>query len=325
MHVELFHPAVRCRMFFLVFFLWGAAVGPTAFAQGAAPSGSRFTDATSSGSRFTSPALSTMRFTIDVTGGYQRLDLHWSIAGNSAGTSPNVYSELKWKGVASVSAGLDISWKAWKDWVVVGAGSRSFTVSGRVSDKDYGADDRRDVIYDQSFVANKGYAYTLLFGLGYQWRVGSRLRLVPVAGYSLSGQRLSITDGGLLDSYYKTRWEGFAGRLSGEWQPGAWALLFGGAYHQINYRAEGDWNLIQNFRHPVSFRHRADGYGLEGQLGIKYTLGRVALLLMGSYAGWSTGKGVDELYLASGQSGQTQLNEVVLSELGIRAGIRIGL
>jgi len=323
MHVELFHPAVRCRMFFLIFSLWGVVCGTAAFAQEAAG--------------FPGPAPSTTRFTIDATGGHQRRNLYWSIAGNGAGTSPNVYSELKWKGVGSISTGLDISWKAWKDWVVVGAGSRSFTVSGRVSDKDYGADDRRDVIYDQSFAANKGYAYTLFFGLGYQWRVGSGLRLVPVAGYGLSGQRLSITDGGLLDSYYKTRWEGFAARLSGDWQlsgrplpfgggqpHGGWALLFRAAYHQVNYRAEGDWNLIQNFSHPVSFRHRGDGYGLEGQLGIKYTLGRVALLLMGDYAGWSTGKGVDELYLASGQTSQTQLNEVVLSELGVSTGVRIG-
>ena len=265
------------------------------------------------------------RFTVDATGGYRRQDLRWSIAGNSAGTSPSVYSELKWKGVGSVSTGLDISWKAGKNWVVVGEGSRSFTVSGRVSDKDYGADDRRDVLYDQSFVSNKGYAYAVFFGPGYRWRVGGRLCLTPVIGYGFSGQRLSITDGGLLDSYYKTRWNGFAGRLSGDWQLGAgWGLLFRAAYHQVNYRAEGDWNLIQNFRHPVSFRHRGDGYGLEGQLGVSRSLGGAVLFLKGGYAGWSTGKGVDELYLASGQTSQTRLNEVVLSELGIGAGVRLG-
>jgi hypothetical protein len=57
---------------------------------------------------------------------------------------------------------------------------------------------------------------------------------------------------------------------------------------------------------------------------VKYGLGRVTLLLVGDYAGWATGKGVDELYLASGQKGQTQLNEVVLHEAGVSAGVRIG-
>lgn len=99
---------------------------------------------------------------------------------------------------------------------------------------------------------------------------------------------------------------------------------FLGGYRQVNYRAEGDWNLIQTFSHPMSFRRRAEGYGLEGRLGIKYGLGRVVLLLVGDYAGWTTGKGVDELYLVSGQTSQTQLNEVVLHELGVKAGVRLG-
>jgi len=263
--------------------------------------------------------------TVAVTGGYRRQDLRWSIAGNSAGTSPNVYSELKWKGVGEVAAGLDVSWKVWKDWVVVAGGGRATTVRGRVTDRDYGADDRRDMIYDQTFSASKGYAYTLFFGLGYAWRVGPRLVLTPVAGYGLSGQRFSVTDGSLLDSYYRTWWDGFGGRLSGELGLGhRWVVVFLAGYRQVNYRGEGDWNLIQSFRHPVSFRHRGDGYGLEGQLGVRYSLGRVVLFVMGDYAGWTTGKGVDELYLASGQTSQTQLNEVVLHESGVSAGVRIG-
>jgi len=265
------------------------------------------------------------RLAVDLVGGYQRQDLRWSIAGNSLGTSPNIYSELRWKGVGGVSTGLDISWKAWKNWVVVVGGSRAWTVGGRVSDKDYGADDRRDVLYDQSFNANKGYAYALFFGLGYELRVGSCLLLTPAAGYGVSGQRLSITDESLLNSYYRTWWKGLVFRLRGEWTLGPrWGVVFSGGYRQVNYRAEGDWNLIQTFSHPVSFRHRADGYGLEGRLGVKYKLGRAGIFLTGHYAGWTTGKGVDELYLVSGQTSQTQLNEVVLHELGVTAGVRFG-
>ncbi|MBS1605138.1 MAG: hypothetical protein JST42_20915 [Bacteroidetes bacterium] len=296
MHVELIHPAVRCRMFFLLVLFGSTAVMGQVGGV-----------------------------TVAVTGGYQRQDLRWSIAGNSSGTSPNVYSELKWKGVGMVEEGLDVSWKVWKDWVIVAGGSRASTVGGRVTDMDYGADDRRDVIYDQAFSANKGYAYTLFFGLGYAWRVGPRLVLTPVAGYGLSGQRFSITDGGLLDSYYRTWWNGFGGRFRGEWKIDArWVILFLAGYRQVNYRAEGDWNLIQNFSHPVSFRHRADGYGLEGRLGARYGLGRVVLFVVGDCAGWTTGKGVDDLYLASGRTSQTRLNEVALYESGVSAGVRIG-
>lgn len=322
--------------FLLLLFAGSAAFGSTAFGQGGtdlaaqgagdlAGRGAGDSTGQRAGDSMGQGVGDSPRLTVEVTGGYQRQDLRWSIAGNSSGTSPNVYSELKWKGVGSVSTGLDITWRAWKNWVAVVSASRASTVAGRVSDKDYGADDRRDVLYDQSFDANKGYAYTLFFGLGYAWRVGPRLRLTPAAGYGLSGQRLSITDENLLDSYYRTRWKGFTSRLSGEWRLGQrWGMLFGGAWHQVSYRSEGDWNLIQTFSHPVSFRHWADGYGLEGEFGVKYGLGRVAILLMGDYAGWATGKGVDELYLASGQTSQTQLNEVVLHELVVKAGVRIG-
>ncbi len=203
-----------------------------------------------------------------------------------------------------------------------------FTSSGTVSDTDYGADNRIDPVYARSFESHKGYAYANFLGGGYRFLLGSRLQLTPVAGYEWSGQRLSIEDAAeFLNSYYRSWWKGLVVRAMGELKlSGKWGLLFSGAYHQANYRADADWNLIQAFNHPVSFSHRADGYGVDGRLGVKYAMGRhVAVMLSGDYFNWRTGKGVDELYLTSGQTSQTQLNAVVMTGFGVNVGVRLNL
>jgi hypothetical protein len=295
--IQRFHPAVHCRMLFLLgLLLQGASV----FGQD--------------------------RLQVQVSGGYTREDLNWSIAGNSAGQNPNIYSELKWRAVGGISTGAALSWQLWRRLVVFAEGSRVFTLSGTASDRDYGGDNRTNPVYGQSFESHSGYAYTSFLGAGYRLWEGGRLELTPAVGYGFSGQRLSIQGDGGLNSWYKTGWKGAVVRVSGVLKiDGRWGLLFGGAYHQVNYRADADWNLIRTFSHPVSFRHWADGYGLDGELGIKYATGRhVAVVLAGDYFTGRTGKGIDELYLASGQTSQTQLNGVVLTGIGIKAGLRVG-
>src|ERR1700761_1798436 len=106
-------------------------------------------------------------FCVTAMTGYQRFGLRWSIAGNSAGQDPNVYSELKWKGVGSVSSSLDVVWRAPRRWVVFASGTRVSTVSGRVSDTDYGADNRMDPVYGQHFNGGHGNAYGVGGGIGY--------------------------------------------------------------------------------------------------------------------------------------------------------------
>jgi hypothetical protein len=294
--MHLLHPAACCRMFF-IFLVMGSVA-----------------------------ARGQDRVQVQAFGGYQRENLRWSIAGNSSGRNPNVYSELKWHAVGGPSTGAALSWEVWRRLVLLAEGSRMFTSSGRVSDTDYGGDDRTDPVYARSFDSHKGYAYANFLGLGYRFVVVPRLQLTPAIGYEWSGQRLSIEDAAeLLNSHYRTWWKGLVVQGAGELRlDGKWGLLFAGAYHQANYRADADWNLIQAFSHPVSFSHRADGYGLEGRLGVKYIVGwLVGVVGAGDYFNRRTGKGVDELYLASGQTSQTQLNEVVMEGFRVNVGVRL--
>ena len=82
-------------------------------------------------------------------------------------------------------------------------------------------------------------------------------------------------------------------------------------YSQVRYRASADWNLIREFSHPESFRHTADGYGITAQTSLLYRASDIhAIGIKGSYSRWQTGRGIDELYPATGGPEQTQLNEV---------------
>ena len=256
------------------------------------------------------------RLNVRVSTGYQQENLHWSIAGNSAGQGPNVYSELKWRHVSGPLAEIALEGNPWKRWCFFIDGSRVFTRSGKVSDTDYGADNRADVVYREEFDSHEGYSYSLLAGVGYRLLSGPSLRLTPYFGYGLSGESFSILDPGgvyaFLNSHYTTTWKGplvkvdAAGRLAGRWD---WEANI--VYHQVNYEAKADWNLISTFSHPVSFRHEADGYGVDAGAGLRYRAGRYLTLRAGAgYFNWQTGKGIDALYLSSGGTDQTQLNGV---------------
>jgi hypothetical protein len=147
----------------------------------------------------------------------------------------------------------------------------------------------------------------------------------------VSGQRLTIRDpGGLFDflnSYYRTNWYGPLMRASVHWRAGGrWSLTGVMTYHQLFYRADADWNLISDFSHPVSFRQRADGFGIVGELAVQYRVRpRMDVFFAARGFEWETGRGIDELYHPDAASQQTQLNEVIARGFGLGGGVRVRL
>jgi hypothetical protein len=268
---------------------------------------------------------------VKVSAGYERQDFRWSIAGNSAGQDPNVYSELKWRGVGGPSGTVDLLWKVDRRWRVFASGSRVFTRSGTMTDTDYGLDNRYDPIYHQQFNAGTGHSEAASLGVGYSLLNGGRFRLTPYIGYGIDAQYFPIVDPGgpfaQLNSSYSTKWLGPWVKADASWRwCGRLEVVAAAAYHQVDYRARADWNLIPSFAHPVSFRHTADGYGIELSAGLRYKVSReVALELGGGYFDWQTGTGIDQLYLSTGSSDQTQLNGVAREGWQGKLGIRVGL
>jgi hypothetical protein len=267
---------------------------------------------------------------VRVSAGYERQDFRWSIAGNSAGQDPNVYSELKWHGVGGPSGKVDLQWKPWRRWRIFASGSRVFNRAGSFTDTDYGLDNRYDPIYHQQFDAGTGYREAASAGIGYLLGSG-RWRLTPFIGYGIDVQYFPIVDPGgpfdELNSSYSAKWLGPLLRVEAAWQlSGRWQVVADATYRQVKYHATADWNLIQAFAQPVSFRHMADGYGVEAGAGLRYTVGRrIAIELRGGYFNWQTGTGIDQLYLSAGGSDETQLNGVVREGWKATLGVEVGV
>jgi hypothetical protein len=253
---------------------------------------------------------------LSVAGGYRQSALRWSIAGNANGQNPNILSELRWKSVGGAVTGMHIQFGFFDHWQLEGEYERMFFSSGKVYDTDYGGNDRTNIAYAAQFHAGKGGADRWLAGLANQIPVTNEFSITPSAGYGIFHQSLYIAGYTAtfndLNSTYKTKWTGPYGQVL--CSIGLKKKLCMNAllrYSQVRYRASANWNLIQEFSHPESFRHTANGYGINAQASLLYRASCIhAIGITGSYSRWQTGRGIDELYLATGGSEQTQLNEV---------------
>lgn len=261
-------------------------------------------------------AQSIRKLQLSLLTGYEQQDLTWSIAGNAAGQSPNVLSELQFKNIGGQSITGALQWNVWNRIIFTADYSRVFIKTGTVADNDYSADNRTQPVYGAVFNSDKGYTQAWSFGAGYHLFNNNTFSLIPSAGYIISRQSLFLLDrtGNFpdLNSTYETNWKGPYVKANAILRLiNKLKLNVNLGYNQVNYNAKADWNLIQNFQHPVSYRHTAKGFGVDANAGLAYDItSNIAVNLGGGYFTWQTGKGIDELFLNSGGSDKTQLNKV---------------
>lgn len=266
---------------------------------------------------------------ISVSTSRQREDFHWSIAGNSNGQNPNVLSELKWKNVSGQEYSTNIQWNMWRRFSLFASYARENIKSGSVNDMDYNGDNRTDPIYTGNFSDNKGYTDSWLAGVGFVIFNNNLFSLVPYLGYGNSSQYLYLVDqtGQFpgLNSSYEAHWNGPFIKLRSSVK--VWHSLKLAAditYNQVNYNAQGDWNLINEFQHPVSYRHVAQGYGLSANARLIYNItGNIAAHVGYSYFNWETGNGNDQLYLSSGAIDKTRFNGVFRYGFQVAGGVTL--
>lgn len=259
--------------------------------------------------------------------GFQKQDFRWSISGNSRGESPNVYSELRWKHISGPSAGASLKWNIWKNFVFSASFQRTTISSGKVNDQDYAGDNRTGVIYNETFDSDKGNTAHYSGELGFVVFKNSRWKITPYAGYIGNHQNLYLLDHSGrfndLNSTYSARWKGVFIRIYTELKINEQLMINPVVqYNQLSYNARGNWNLIQAFQHPISYRHDANGYGIETALNAVYQISDdIAAFAGGSYFNWQTGNGNDILYLNSGEVRKTQLNGVFSEGFQVKGGL----
>ncbi len=255
--------------------------------------------------------------------GYRVDDLDWNIAGDISGENPNVLSELTWSDVEIYQMKFGNVTTLPRILYFRGSLAYGWIFDGENQDSDFDGDDRTLEWSRSSNRGDNGNVFDASLGIGYPFIFGKgKFRLSPLLGYSYHEQHLTITEGYQtipplgpfpdLDSTYETAWDGPWLGLDVVFQLNK-KHLFNAEfeYHWANYYAVADWNLRDDYAHPKSFEHEADGTGIVVAAGWTYLFhGGWGLNLTIDYQSWSTDHGVDRVFIASGSTAETRLNEV---------------
>lgn len=274
---------------------------------------------------------------ISLDAGFRRDSLDWNIADYD--NSPNVLSELTWRDlnifqVKGEMAGANVEhiyFRATFDY--------GWVLSGENQDSDYDGDNRT-LEFSRSINGVDGSSvWDLSLGFGQEFSFGNKgqHRFIPQAGLSYNSQNLRMSNGhqvipgpgpipGLRSSYDAT-WAGLwlgADTLLDLRESGNLRLRL--EYHwKAWYSANANWNLRDEFAHPVSFEHEAVGEGLLLGLAWRGAPIRKRWVLGAdlTYQIWTTDSGTDRVYWSDCYCySETPLNEVNWSSLALSVSLR---
>ncbi|BBO68779.1 hypothetical protein DSCA_27090 [Desulfosarcina alkanivorans] len=283
---------------------------------------------------------------VDLTAGYRADKLSWHIAGNRQGTHPNVRSELSWTDIEIYQLKL-ASRTVLKEHVYLrGHVNIGTVVSGDNRDSDYGGDNRTQEFSRSLNGVDGNDVWDASLGVGARFSFFDATMMVcPMLGYAISEQDLNIVDGyqaittppattpigpiAGLDSRYETRWKGpwlgvdlFFSIPCTEGPFSGIGVIFTGEYHWVDFDADANWNLREDFDHPVSFSHDADGRGLMAGARILFeTRTRWGINLGMNVQEMTTDAGRDRIFFADGSVADTRLNEVRWRSFTFEAGV----
>jgi len=270
------------------------------------------------------------RFALSIGAGFQHDDFRWSIAGNSQGQDPNIYSELIYKSLQGPAIHTQLRWHISRAIALQGAFSTTNTTRGTATDTDYLHDNRTTPTYQGYFDSDEGHTRQWQVQAGYSFLRRSVCRLTVWAGYSIYNQQVYLLDNDgssdpNLHSSYDTRWRGPLATLESRFtfSPHFFTTL-SATYHQTDYRSQANWNVIESFNHPLSFEQTAKGYRAAFSIAPQIACSsHLVIFLNGTYTAADMGTGVDKLYLKSGDIPQTQFNGAKGTAFRAVAGITV--
>ena len=260
---------------------------------------------------------------ISLTAVQQHDDFKWSIAGDLNGENPNILSALSWKDLRSRGFKLETEIPFKKQFFIKGNFYQLYIVKGTATDIDFADDGRKTPVFRADLKSNDGYFRN------YQLQIGTylsfkKIEISPYLGYVYHKQFLTLSDDQLLNSSYKSFWKGITAGVDISKNIGNFNVKTRTQYHQVGYTGYADWNLIDEFAHPVSFKHLAKGFVVLQSVGLSYKISNyIYPFLNAEYGNWSTGAGIDELYYADGKIAKTRLNDVSRNNYNIGLGLKI--
>jgi hypothetical protein len=287
--------------------------------------------------------------------GYRSDQLDWNISGDTDDENQIILSELTWEDLEVVQlqatgwlelGGLPLL--KGTSLVIVDLAFGKI-VSGDVQDSDYGAAGRNDEWSRSVNDAGEGLTVDLsgAFGPIFELNKVKGVSITPLIGYGFNMQALTMTNGNQVISESSLRPEGTSsppdiGTLPGldssytAYWYGPWLganidyqandkfkLTVGVEYHWIEYFAQADWNLRNEFIHPVSFEHETTGTGIVWDVQGQYFLNeRWSWILSGNVQNWETESGSDRTFFTDGTVGLSRLNQVHWDSYALTTGVQ---
>lgn len=279
---------------------------------------------------------------VGIETGYKTSELKWNIAGNYAGTSPNILSELHWDNVGGYEFQPNIEYTQktgkLKGLNLQGSVNKSISITGDNQDSDYAGNNRTgefsrsnndsDAGHSEGFKASVGYAFD--FNSSHKKTLA---RFTALVGYSMQNQTFVMRDGnqtipatgpfaGLRSSYDMEIRAPFIGaELTSNFSEHH-HLKIRGEYMYGQYDGTGHWNLRSDFAHPDSFEQKANGNGyvISAEYGWQFSP-RTQFTLSSTYNYFKTNDGKDKVFFSDGSAATTRFNEAEFHSIDYMAGL----
>ena len=252
--------------------------------------------------------------------GFRMDDLKWSIADKDG--HPNILSELEFNDLFILQTGIDFNLLI-HELYFRSTLNYGEIIDGMVTDSDYALDNRNGLFSRSESEINNDSVQNISLGFGYQLYLRNKgVTITPLFGFSQHTQNLRITNGVQtfpdlatipgLNSTYQSKWSGAWLGMDILLKPaGRFSLASSLEYHKADYWAKANWNLRDDFAHPVSFTHKAKGNGIVIKAGINIILDkRWNAGLTSIWQDWWTDSGIDQVYFSTGNKDTTKLNAV---------------
>ena len=203
--------------------------------------------------------------------GERETAIDWNIAGNLAGTNPNIVSELSWNNIKSHQFLLGGIWTE-DDYFLQVFGEYGIIYAGENQDSDYNFDNRKGEFSRSVNNAGKGHLMDAEINYGKDYFFSGKLKISPMLGYGFHRQHLRIYDGKQvigsvdlsgLNSLYQANWHGPQVGIGLNYKNNSNVVSFNYSFQNINFYGHTDWNLRSDLKHPKSMTQQGRGSGTK--------------------------------------------------------------
>lgn len=262
------------------------------------------------------------QFSIELGPEYRNHDFRWSIAGNEQGTSPNIFSELIFNPVKATGFYLNGVYRSSKKISLQAIYNKLYSFRGNATDIDYADDNRTSPTRAFSLRSDKGGMRTIAANINYPFIENDIFSTKAGIGYASTKEIYHLFDdnNAAVNSTYNANWQGPRASIDATWFVDDLSSFGAGlAYSYVWYNAHADWNAINTFKHPISFRQNAKGNAWDYYFKLGWAItDHVIINLTGSFSNWQTQAGKDNLYLNSGDTLKTRMNGAFKKSTGVR-------